>query len=246
MSKRVSLLCCLLSASVFVGCGPNGKQASEVSASKVQEEEVAEKETAEKETAAETPVNVYDLEITADNQTLHESELKKLEIDAKTVVEIDLPDIAIIHYESMNKDGVNRFTKTGDFLFSGNEKLRKVSVPDSYIEIAYETFLNCSALTSVSLSEGLEEIGIQAFDSCVSLEEITIPSTVTKIGAFAFQGCEKLSLVTFAGDSRLNFVGNRIFKDCDNLTSIEYLGVVYESPEDFYEAFGAMEGHTLE
>ena len=131
-------------------------------------------------------------------------------------------------------------------LFSGNENLQKVSIPDSYTKIAYETFGKCTALTSVTLSEGLEEIGNQAFQGCTSLEEITIPSSVTNIGAFAFGKCENLRSVNFAGDSQLNFAGNRIFMDCDNLSSIEYLGVVYESPEDFYEAFGAMEGHTLE
>ena len=40
MSKKVLLLCCLLSATIFVGCGSTGKVASEISTSKVQEEEV--------------------------------------------------------------------------------------------------------------------------------------------------------------------------------------------------------------
>ncbi len=114
----------------FIDRGWTGKVASEVSTAKVQNEE-----TAEKETIAETQLNVYELEITADNQILQVSDLKKLEIDAKT----------------------------GDHLFNGSETLQKVSIPDSYTEIAYETFMNCSALTSVSLSEGLKEIGIQAF-----------------------------------------------------------------------------------
>ncbi len=241
MSKKVLLLCCLLSATVFVGCGSIGKVASEVSTAKVQEEEAA---VAEKETAAETQVTVNAQD--AVDQQLHRDKLKKLGIDAMTVEEIELPGIAVIHYDSVNADSTERFVETDNGLFSGNDNLQKVSVPDTYEIIGWNTFCRCSALTSVSLSEGLKEIGGDAFWDCTSLEEITIPSTVTNIGASAFHGCEKLRSVTFAGDSQLNYAGNRIFLDCDNLTSIEYLGVVYESPEDFYEAFEAMEGHTLE
>lgn len=65
-------------------------------------------------------------------------------------------------------------------LFSGNEKITKVTIPGSLPVISAEAFYNCKALTEVVLSEGVKEIGKNSFWNCPKLVKMTIPASFQK------------------------------------------------------------------
>ncbi len=72
---------------------------------------------------------------------------------------------------SVTAIGSNAFAKTG---------VESIVIPGSIKEIAVETFLDCTKLSSVTLSEGLEIIKARAFQGA-SFSEIVIPSTIRTI-----------------------------------------------------------------
>lgn len=67
-------------------------------------------------------------------------------------------------------------------VFSGNEKITKVTIPGSLAVVSTEAFYNCKALTEVVLSEGVKEIGKNAFWNCPKLIKMIIPASLQKFG----------------------------------------------------------------
>ena len=94
-------------------------------------------------------------------------------------------------------------TKIGECCFTGNTKLKEVTIGKSCRELPLGIFSGCSALTSVVLNDGLEKISEDAFENCQSLESISIPGTVVEIGEtnsfswLPFGGCTALKSVRF-------------------------------------------------
>ena len=86
----------------------------------------------------------------------------------------------------------------GDFAFSGQTRLREVTLPS-----------------------GLNHIGLYAFQNCANLVSIHIPANVTEIEEGAFFGNVRLSTVAFLGSSKLQTIGDFAFQDCGRLERIE-------------------------
>ncbi len=83
----------------------------------------------------------------------------------------------------------------------------KTITAHSLIEIADESFKDCTNLTEINLVGGTTKIGAHAFEGCAKLERVYLPGTLKEFGVRPFAGCGKLQNVSFL-DS-LNFV-------CDN------------------------------
>ena len=85
---------------------------------------------------------------------------------------------------------------------------------------------------------------IGKFNNCEWLEYVTIAENVTKIDREAFASCIKLKTVTFLGNN-LKFLGNKTFKNCEELkeivlpNNIDYLG------EFVFEGCRSLEKVTL-
>ena len=83
----------------------------------------------------------------------------------------------------------------GESCFERNNKMRRITLPQS-----------------------LEHIGDNAFGGCSNLERIDIPSSVTNIGAFAFSGCSKMVGVVIG--CKVSRIGDFAFTGCDRLENI--------------------------
>lgn len=82
--------------------------------------------------------------------------------------------------------------------------------------IAYDTFNNCTSLTTIDLSN-IETIGDGAFYSCTSLVSVDLSSAIT-IGVNAFYNCAELVSV---GDlSKVTSIGVGSFNRCAALVSV--------------------------
>ena len=68
----------------------------------------------------------------------------------------------------------------GGRLFSDNDFVTSVTIPDSVTRIGNNAFVNCK-ITNINIPESVTNIGHYAFQS-TALTEITIPSSVTEIG----------------------------------------------------------------
>ena len=96
------------------------------------------------------------------------------------------------------------------------------------------TFEGCSSLVSVNISEGPSSIGPNTFKGCTNLSFVDIPESVTLIQEGAFEGCQSLKSINLPNTFETNFnvdkrsgysnkrfgIGNRLFYNCSNLTSI--------------------------
>ena len=72
-------------------------------------------------------------------------------------------------------------------VFSGNESLKHVVLPEGLQNIGDGMFNQCKSLESIRLPNSLQHIGKDAFKECTSLAYLTIPASVKTIGDAAFE-----------------------------------------------------------
>ena len=153
-----------------------------------------------------------------------------------------------VSLESLTFAEDSKLETIGSYAFSGNYLLKKLVLPDNLREIGSGAFNWCIAIEEIVLpaalktlhdntfyglnnlkrfvmQEGLEVIERDAVSCEVGeinsvLTELTIPSTVRVINNRAFTGMRGLQTVIFAEGSRLETLGNEVFRDCESLQSI--------------------------
>ena len=106
-------------------------------------------------------------------------------------------------------------TGIGRRVFSWNERLTSVTLPDGAERIGECAFHECKNLGCVTLSDSIKAIGRSAFGCCVSLESILIPDGVISIGDKAFQYCYGLKDITVPGS--VKSIGEGAFFNCEKL-----------------------------
>ena len=74
-------------------------------------------------------------------------------------------------------------------IFQGNNKLKRVYLPEIIIEIKDRAFSNCVGLESVNIPHNTTYIGECAFEECYSVKEFDIHPEVLSIGKSAFKNC---------------------------------------------------------
>ena len=102
--------------------------------------------------------------------------------------------------------------------FSGNEKIKSVTISEGITELGPHAFSNCVNLKSVAIRDGLLTIGSRAFEGCTSLEVFVMPDSVTTLGEYAFYECQALTDVTLSAG--LTALPDYAFNECGALESV--------------------------
>lgn len=117
---------------------------------------------------------------------------------------------------------------TGESVFVGAEVFREcsaleqITIPGTWEIIPEACFDGCVALETVDIETArLTQLGLGAFQRCAQLKHFYCPETLVRIGPSCFAGCERLQEVTFADNSKLQFIGRKAFQDTVALTSME-------------------------
>ncbi len=105
-----------------------------------------------------------------------------------------------------------------ELAFSYHSGLRKITLPDSIIEIGKGAFQRCKNLEEVDLGSQLIFINQAAFYDCTSLRKIKIPDNVRVIGKNAFYKCSGLEEVELG--KNLEIIDEKAFANCPKLTKI--------------------------
>ena len=145
-------------------------------------------------------------------------------------------------------------TSIGDRAFYESGLLTLV-IPETITEIGLGAFENASKLTTVTIAAGSQITALgetvsvinemswgfmpdvttegQIFKGTTSLETVTIPNTVTSIEASTFEnsGIKTLAMCDPTADSALNYIGDKAFAGCANLTNLTYVENP-DNPED--------------
>ena len=118
-------------------------------------------------------------------------------------------------------------------------QITKITIPKTVEHIESRCFDQCENMTEFVIegatdgSSQLKEIDSHAFLNCKKLASITLPNTVTYLGdddpnsiegSGMFEGCESLTSFTFPSSYASNNLPGFTFKNCKNLTTINWNG----------------------
>ena len=117
--------------------------------------------------------------------------------------------------------------------------LTSIVIPNSVTSIGRSAFSGCTGLTSIVIPNGVTSIENEAFSGCTGLTSIVIPNSVTSIGRSAFSGCTGLTSITIPNS--LTTIEQNAFLNCTGLTSINIPNSVISIGR---EAFASCTGLT--
>ncbi len=109
-------------------------------------------------------------------------------------------------------------TSIGKEAFRGNNRLKRVVIPDSITSVGEGVFRACPILTSVEIGNGLTSTSNYMFYDCPRLNNVVIPDSVTQIAIYSFYNCDSLTSIKIP--DRVIWIGEYAFQRCDNLTSV--------------------------
>lgn len=118
----------------------------------------------------------------------------------------------------------------GDYAFSSSG-LKSITIPASVEEIGSSAFFTCTSLASIELGSGLKSLGYSAFYKC-AFTSVELPAGIETIPSGLFYGCSKLETVKI--DGKVNYVGDRAFRECSSLKSIDLPSTVTYIGEDAF------------
>jgi len=185
--------------------------------------------SAAKAITPDTPVNTVSGDDKYFNFTLLDDGTYSVELKSKS----NCPENVIIP-SSYNGKAVtviaSKAFKSG--IFSANELIKSVVIPNSIKRIESDAFFNCSSLKSILIPDSVTHIGDNAFACCNSLTDVTIPESVSEIPSNAFNGCKALRSVTLP--QSIKSIGSFAFLDCTELKEI-----TFEGTEEEWKRIGA-------
>ena len=106
--------------------------------------------------------------------------------------------------------------------FQGNDKVKRIIMPDSIIGIEPRAFAECPNLQEANLSSNLQILGMNAFRNCTQLKSITIPDKVKTIYPGTFEGNANIESITLNGS--LDYFSVLSLSKCDKLEEVTING----------------------
>ncbi|MBE5812434.1 MAG: hypothetical protein E7314_02110 [Clostridiales bacterium] len=107
-------------------------------------------------------------------------------------------------------------------VFQGNDRIKRVIMPESIIGLDVRTFAECTNLQEVTMSNNIEQIGMNSFRNCSQLKSITIPDKVKLIYPKTFVNNTNLESITLNGN--FEYLSADAFVTCDNLVEVNING----------------------
>lgn len=163
-------------------------------------------------------------ELTAENLTVNAVYTEILEDGLKFTLSADKSFYSVTGYSGSFErvvipDTYNglRVTAVSDGLFTGDENLREIVLPESIDKIGNSAFAGCVNLQSVTIPGSIRTIGDGAFSGCSSLTSADLGGMLETLGARAFEGCTSMQSVEFG--ENLATVGEFAFDGCSSLVS---------------------------
>ena len=103
----------------------------------------------------------------------------------------------------------------GDYVFSGNEQIESVNIPQSLVSVGKGSLQNCSNLKSVFLPKSVCIIETSAFEGCTGLERFEMPQGSVMIAERCFAGCSGLTEVVLP--PHVHFAGDHMFEGVEGI-----------------------------
>lgn len=111
----------------------------------------------------------------------------------------------------------NSLIEIGSYAFGGCSSLQNIVIPNSVTIIGDGAFCFTS-LTNITIPNSLTKIGCCLFHSCRLLNDVTIPNTIISIGPNAFNACERLTSINIPNS--VTEIKGYAFANCTSLTNI--------------------------
>ena len=106
-------------------------------------------------------------------------------------------------------------TSIGDNQFNGFG-IKKLTIPDTLINIGEYAFANCNELVEVNLNKR-KVIDTGMFTGCTKLQTINLPKELTTIEDYAFAGCNNLKKISL---NNISEIGEYAFSGCSSLNNV--------------------------
>ena len=86
-----------------------------------------------------------------------------------------------------------KVSEIGDSLFEGNEKVKKVVLPESVKTILPDAFRFATSLEELEINGAVESVGVYAIYGCRELKTLRFPEGLKTLSNVAIASCEKLT-----------------------------------------------------
>ena len=143
--------------------------------------------------------------------------------------------------EVLDLSSYTNIEKIGYHSFANLEKLKKIILPNSILQIGSECFQGCNALKNINIQDcaKLSKIERSTFSGCKSIEKIELPEAVVEIDNSSFADCEALKDINIQKCTKLNKIGYCAFSGCNSIKKM----VLPDSVVQIYDfAFENCEG----
>ena len=171
------------------------------------------------EDLADTIVDEYGVKYSLDGLRLLEApkdiESYKIKNGTKVICDMAFADCGLLAEIVIPESVINIGYET----FRCCDSLKVIVIPNSVVSIGRDTFSNCKLLKKVSMSNSMRSIANGLFMGCDSLIKIVIPKSIISIGESSFVYCSSLKEVKIP--SSVKNIGNYAFGNCSSLEEVK-------------------------